>query len=120
MQNEKDKQLEELAFKFTLDIVKYAHLLEKENNQLIARQVLMSAISIGLNIREAIKAEIKQDYSHKIKIAKKETDELNYLLMICKESEGFPDSKNLIESLENITKILTDIIGDLKRQIGFK
>jgi four helix bundle protein len=119
MKNEKGNQIDELSFKFALDIVKYAHLLEKENNQLIARQILFCGTSIGFNIREAHKADLKQDYSHKIRIAKKEADELDYLLMICKESDGFPNCDKLLESLEVLTKSLTGIIGDLKRQIGF-
>ena len=119
MKNEKENLIEELSFKFALDIVKYAQLLEKGNNQFIARQIMSCGTSIGFNIREAHKAELKQDYSHKIRIAKKEADELNYLLMICKESEGFPDCEKLLNSLDIITKTLTDIIGDLKPQIGF-
>jgi four helix bundle protein len=119
MKNEKESQIEELSFKFALDIVKYSQLLEKENNQFIARQILSCGTSIGFNIKEAHKAELKQDYSHKIRISKKEADELNYFLMICKESDGFPNCEKLLESLEVITKTLTDIIGGLKPQIGF-
>ncbi len=119
MKNENKSQIEELSFKFALDIVKYAQLLEKENNQFIARQMLLSGTSIGFNISEAHKAELKLDYSHKIRLAKKEADELNYLLLICKESDGFPNCDKLLESMEVITKMLTDIIGGLKPQIGF-
>lgn len=66
-------------------------------------------MSIGANIREAQNAESKA-VIHKFKIAAKEIEETTYWLELCKFSDGYPNAHNLIEQLNNISRIINKII----------
>ena len=117
MRNDKENVIVDLTFKFALDIVKYCHELEKQKKFVLANQILKSGTSIGANVREAQNGESKIDFIHKMKIAAKEADKLQYWLLICKESEGFPDCFEPLEKIDGIIKMLSKIIGTSKRNI---
>ncbi len=69
-----------------------------------------------LIVKEAQNAESKADFIHKFKIAAKEADELEYWLLLCKESEYYPNPKQeLIIDLKTIIKIISKIIASSKR-----
>jgi four helix bundle protein len=68
----------EKSFRFALKIIEYSELLEESKKYVIARQILKAGTSIGANVREAQSAESKADFVHKIKIADKEVNELEY------------------------------------------
>lgn len=87
----------DLSFEFALKIIKYVELLEKDHKYVIARQLLKSGTSIGANVREAQNAESKTDFIHKFKIAAKEADETEYWLLLCKNSEAYPNCDDLLE-----------------------
>lgn len=115
MQGNKEKNLiVELTFDFALGIIKYAELLEKDRKFVLATQLLKSGTSIGANVREAQNAESKADFIHKMKIAAKEADEVEYWLLLCDKSEGYPDCKNLLSSCASIIKVLSKIIASSK------
>ena len=48
------------------------------------------------------------------KIAAKEAGETEYWLLLCKESEGYPDSDELLSKLLPIQKLLSKIISTSK------
>lgn len=52
-----------------------------------------------------------------MKIAIKEADETEYWLMLCKHSEEYPDTSDILEKLSSIIKILNKIIGTSKTKI---
>jgi four helix bundle protein len=104
-----------LTFEYAVEIVKYAEELERKRKFSIANQVLRSGTSIGANTREAQNAESKKDFIHKIKIALKEADELEYWLFLCNEIETYPSSDGLIDKLIEIKKILNKIVSSTKR-----
>jgi four helix bundle protein len=81
-----------LTFEYAVEIVKYAEELERKRKFSIANQVLRPGTSFGANTREAQNAESKQDFIHKIKIALKEADELEYWLFLCNEIKTYPSS----------------------------
>ena len=105
----------ELSFEFALKIISYVELLEKNRKYVIAKQLLRSGTSIGANVREAQNAESKADFIHKLKIAAKETDETEYWLLLCKNSEGYENCEVLINDCISIAKILSKIIASLKQ-----
>lgn len=107
-----------ITFKFAIDSVAFSELLEAKRKNVIARQFLKSATSIGANVREAQNAESKIDFIHKMKIAAKEADETEYWLLICKHSENYPDCSELLLKVEEIKKLLNKIIGTSKRNIS--
>ena len=115
MQANKNKNLiVELTFEFALKVIKYAELLEKDKKFVVANQLLKAATSIGANVREAQNAESKIDFIHKMKIAAKEADETEYWLLLCNESGGYPNYKDLIADCTSIIKVLSKIISSSK------
>jgi len=56
----------------------------------------------------------KADFIHKFKIAAKEVEETKYWLILCNESESYPDCKILVEKLHEVDKIITKIISTSK------
>ena len=104
----------EKSFRFALKIIEYSELLEENKKYVIARQILKAGTSIGANIREAQSAESKADFVHKLKIADKEANELEYWLQLCKLAENYPDPLSLENELLEIKKILSKIISTSK------
>ena len=113
----KDNLILKLSFEFAKEIVMYSLVLEEQRKYVFARQILRCGTSIGANIKEAQNAESKADFIHKLKIAMKEADELEYWLFLCNECEGFPKTDHLLEPLHQIMKITTKIIHSSKQKI---
>lgn len=103
-----------LTFEFAVDIVNYSEKLDKLNKYVISKQVLRSGTSIGANVKEAQNAESKKDFVHKLKIALKEADELEYWLFLCNEIDSYANADYLILKLTDIRKILNKIISSSK------
>lgn len=91
--------LEERTYKFAEGIINVAKKL-KENpvNSRLINQIVGSASSIGANYCEANEAESKQDFIHKIGIAKKETKETRYWLKLLKISN--PEISDQLKTYE--------------------
>lgn len=115
MRNDKENEIVKVSFEFALMIISFCEILEEQRKYIIARQLLKSGTSIGANIREAQNAESKADFIHKMKIAAKETDETEYWLHLCKQSENYPFNPVLEDKLLSIIKLLGKILGTLKR-----
>ena len=113
----KDNVILKLSFEFAMDIVKFSGKLEEIRKFSFASQVLRSGTSIGANIKESQNAESKADFVHKLKIALKEADELEYWLFLCNESEGFPNADDLLDKLHEIIKITTKIVHTSKQKV---
>ena len=112
----KDNVIIKLTFEFALDIIKYCEELQEDKKFIIANQLLKSGTSIGANIREAQNAESKADFIHKFKIAAKEIEETIYWLELCKYSENYPNTDELIEQINNISRIVNKIIITSKQK----
>jgi four helix bundle protein len=116
--NKEGNLIVDLSFEFALKIIQYTGKLETERKYVVARQLLKSGTSIGANVREAQNAESRADFIHKLKIAAKEADETEYWLLLCKNSEGFPACDELIGHCQSIIKVLSKIIGAVKRNLN--
>jgi len=110
----KDNLILKLTFEFAVDIVNYSEILDKNQKYVIAKQILRSGTSIGANVKESQNAESNRDFIHKLKIALKEADELEYWLFICNEVTTYENANYLIEKLTVIRKILNKIISSSK------
>lgn len=106
----KENIILKLTFEFAKEIVLFTELLEKDRKFTFASQILRSGTSIGANVKEAQNAESKADFVHKIKIASKEADELEYWLFLCNECQGYPNADVLLDKLHEIIKIMSKII----------
>lgn len=78
----KDNLIVDLSFNFGLAVIEFVDDLQVKRKFAVANQLLRSGTGIGANVWEAQNAESKQDFIHKIKIAAKEGDETEYLLVI--------------------------------------
>ncbi len=79
-QNSKPKyNLEERTLEFLKAVIRLCKKLPKDVvNVEIIRQLIRAAGSIGANYREANEAISKKDFSHRIKISRKESKESHY------------------------------------------
>ena len=99
------------TFDFALSIVNLFIHLKKENEFIISKQILRSATSIGAHVEEAIAAQSRKDFIHKMTIASKEARETKYWLRLLDKSllTTISVSNYLIE-IEHIINKLTKII----------
>ena len=99
------------TFDFALSIVNLFVQLKKENEFIISKQILRSATSVGANVEEAIAAQSRKDFIHKMSIASKEARETKYWLRLLDKSNltSISMSNYLIE-IEHILNIITKII----------
>ena len=107
------------SIEFSLTVIEYCEILEANKKYILARQLLRSATSIGANSMEAQNPESKADFIDKIKIAAKEADETQYWLTLCDVAGSYPDCKQLLDKLEELTKIIGKILATSKRKTPF-
>lgn len=106
----------DLTFKFSLESIAFAEVLEERKKYNMAKQYWRSGTSIGAMVREAQGAESKNDFCHKLKIAYKEAEESEYWLLLCKNSPSYPVNEELLQQVGVIKKILGKIIASTKKQ----
>ncbi|WP_425357329.1 four helix bundle protein [Fluviicola taffensis] len=80
---------------------------------------MRSGTSIGANISEAVRGQSSKDFIHKLQISRKETSETLYWLTLLQKTNYLkPDTAIiLIQSCEELLKILTSIIKTLELKI---
>lgn len=72
------------SFDFAIKIVNFYKKFSSENKEyVLSKQILRSGTSVGANIREALNAQSKMDFIHKLSISQKECDETIYCLNFC-------------------------------------
>jgi four helix bundle protein len=104
-----------MSIDFSVNAIMYCQLLEDRRQFVISRQLLRSATSIGANSMEAQNAESKADFIHKLKIAAKEADEVQYWLLICERVTAYPICTGLKLELLALQKMLNKIISSAKK-----
>ncbi|MFT6501222.1 MAG: four helix bundle protein [Crocinitomicaceae bacterium] len=103
------------TIQFSLDIIEFTEILEKERKYVIGKQLMRSATSVGANIHEAQNAESKADFIHKVKIAAKEVEETKYWLTLCKMSKSYPFKEELEIQINEIGLIIYKILSSSKK-----
>ena len=99
------------TFDFALSIINLFVQLKKENEFIISKQILRSATSIGTNVEEAIAAQSRKDFIHKMSIASKEARETKYWLRLLDKSNLTTiEMTNYLIEVEHILNIITKII----------
>lgn len=114
MRDDKDNLIVKLTFDFALEIIRCSKLLHQNHDFALSNQLLRAGISIGANVKEAQNAESKADFIHKMKIAAKEADEVDYYLQLIQKSEYLPVIELPINQIQSIIKILSKIISSSK------
>ena len=113
---EKRNELLEVTFDLALKAIDYCELLESKRKYVIARQLLKASTSIGANSREALGAESRADFIHKLKIAYKEARETEYWLALCQHSSHYPTpTAELQNRINSAKRLLGKILSTAKR-----
>jgi len=106
--------LEERTAKFSENIIDLCNSIKKNPvNEVLVKQLVRSATSIGANYCEANQASSKKDFVNKIFICKKESNETKYWLrLLIKENlnrkeELYRSSKEAHELTLIFSKIIT-------------
>ena len=99
------------AYAYALNVVKLVDDLSKQpvSNQVIARQLLRSATSIGANIIEAQAGRTKKDFTNFFTHALKSANETKFWLGLLRDSGKVP--KDLSNQLLQETVELANILG---------
>ena len=107
----KDNLIRSKSFDFSLLIIELYMQLVKEREYVLSKQLLRSGTSIGANIEEAIAAQSRKDFIHKLSISSKEARETKYWLRLLQKSELTTiDVSNHLHEIQQIVNILTSII----------
>ena len=114
-----DSIIAKKAYAFALNIVTlYKQLIEEKKEYVLSKQLLRSGTSIGANVNEAICAQSKRDFVHKLSIALKETRETEYWLNLLKDS-NYVRAEDFTKSIgycAETYKILSSIILTTKQK----
>lgn len=65
----------------------YKSLISDKKEFVMSKQFLRSVTSVGANVREAVNAQSKLDFIHKLSISQKECDETMYWRELLKETD---------------------------------
>lgn len=107
------------SYSFSLEIIKlYKSLTLEKKDYILSKQILRSGTSIGANVNEALSAESKKDFIHKLGISFKETKETSYWLNLLFDSQYISEElfKKLDELCNELSKILSSIIITTKQK----
>lgn len=107
------------SYAFALDIIiLYKYLVRDKKEFILSKQLLRSGTSIGANINEALSAESKRDFIHKLSIALKESKETFYWINLLSDSEYIDKEKFDVinHSCNELIKILSSIILTTKQK----
>lgn len=85
------------------------HLKKSNANEIMGRQVMRSATSVGANYRAACKAKSTADFINKLKIVEEESDESVYWLGLIKAYNEINDPN--FEALLNESRELEKIFA---------
>ena len=108
----KENLVKEKSFTFALQIIELYNVLIERREYVLSKQLLRSGTSVGANIREAEHAESKADFIHKLSIALKEANEVEYWIDLLYYSKFLNDTE-----FENIKLKATDLLKLLIRII---
>ncbi len=100
-----------------LGVSYYKNLIDKKKEYVLSKQFLRSVTSVGANIREAINAQCKADFIHKLSISQKECDETMYWLELLKETNYITvdEFNSIYPQCNEVLKILRSIIITSKK-----
>ncbi|MFA4843920.1 MAG: four helix bundle protein [Candidatus Margulisiibacteriota bacterium] len=115
-------EIQDRTLSFAIRVAKFVRKIAKDMAfEVLAKQLLRSATSIGANMKEADGASSRKDFVNKVTIAKKEAQETEYWLEVLRGAEFIhhPDNNielvGLLSESREITRILASIIIKAKK-----
>ena len=113
--------LREKSENFAIRAVRlYRYLTIRKREDVLSKQLLRSATSIGANVREATNAQSKKDFLSKLNIALKEANETQYWLELLFFKGGILSQKefdSVYPECTEIAKILSASVKTVKKNI---
>jgi four helix bundle protein len=113
MENENSKhkiELKDRTYQYSIKMIEFLDNLPKDNSaQIISKQLLRSATSIGANIVEAQASSSKKDFTKYFDYSLKSANESVYWLNLLKDAKKI--NNNQIEYLLNEAKELAKVLG---------
>ncbi len=104
--NPMDKQMFKSRTKqIAIRVIKMTESLPKNKaGDVIGRQIIRSATSVGANYRAACRAKSTADFINKLKIVEEEADETHYWMELIVEAELLPRARvaNLMQETDEI------------------
>ncbi len=104
-------ELKQRAYIYALDIIQFIDTLDKKDFtvQILAKQLLRSATSIGANIIEAQAGSSKKDFTNFFSYALKSANESKFWLGLLRDSQKA--NKETVNNLLQETSELSNILG---------
>ncbi|MNS02588.1 hypothetical protein D3C72_339080 [compost metagenome] len=95
----------------------YKYLVTEKKELIMSKQFMRSITSVGANVREAVNAQSKPDFIHKLSIAQKECDESLYWLELLKETNYISEKEfeSIYQQNNEVLKIIRSIIITSKK-----
>ena len=95
----------------------YKSLVLDKKEFVMSKQFLRSITSVGANVREAVNAQSKADFIHKLSFSQKECDETMYWLELLKETNYISNEEfySLHPKCDEVLKIVKSIIITSKK-----
>ena len=108
------------VYQYSLEIMGFVDSLPRcyLSIQIIAKQLIRSATSIGANVVEAQAGSSKNDFINFLSYALKSANETGYWLNLLKDSGKIKDinkTEALVKEAEELAKILGSSVSSLKR-----
>ncbi len=113
-----DTILQKKCDDFAVRIYKLDRFLKEKKEYSISSQILRSGTSIGANVAESPNAESKEDFIHKIAIARKEANETQYWLRLLHNVELIDD--NCFASMKSDCTELQKIMAATVKSLSSK
>jgi len=117
-QNTKSKiELKHRAYKYSIKLIEFLDTLPKDmSSQVIAKQLMRSATSIGANVVEAKASSSKRDFTNFFSHALKSANESLYWLGLLRDAKRIncPELKYLLGETKELANILGSSILTLK------
>src|SRR5260221_6281970 len=109
-----DSILKTKSFAFAVRIIKLYKFLKSQHSEYeLSNQLLRSGTSVGALIREAEHAESRKDFSHKLNISLKETNESIYWLELLHATD-YINKKMFDSMIKDATELLKMLIASVK------
>ena len=106
----------EKSFDFALTILGLCRTLQDAREYVVSKQLMRSGTSIGANIEEAVAAESRKDFLHKMNLALKEARESHYWLRLLDASALVPNLEvaAYLKRADELVRLLTAITRSVR------
>ena len=115
----KQNVVQEKGFELAIAVIHFVKKLEHNREYVVSRQLLKCGTSIGANIEEALAAESKKDFLHKLLVATKEARETKFWLRLLEATKYKQTNETLVflSKTEEILCLLHSITKTLNKQL---